>query len=634
MARKGKLKRWFVSMLSGVVVATTVMGTSVVSFAVDDNQPQLEDNQGDNNASANENQNADSNSDVQPTQETTEPEVKVTEVIVESGNGLVITTNPDSSQTANYDKEVSGMITPESTQAVIDEKTAEQESIKSNIEGQGGSYSYDISQDNAIVLVKKEVSAESKEDAEQKAEELGGEIKTTEVKPEEPMEITVGSEEEAQAEVDRMNASGDYKDATLVSTEDVTITAKQTDFKGKTVVYSYDEEGNEIKTEKENEYAFDGYHVESVEGKKNAYKIVITGGVDEIKIDLLSIAGTVYKEVWPGDEFYTSYTIVNESGDDYEISKYEKNVEGMARWAKKEAYDLNPDRYGRKLFEYYDEGRKATLVAFVPNDIREHGGSSMISGVIADLAIAHMTADLNKDGEITYDERHSWANDHANLSEEELLEFYHKVTGNEDTDIFNAWKDFFLQYAYTTQYWTGADRTNENSGQDGKDFFNNETIDLSAEGGETQFMMGQYFDINLMDNLYMQTRFSTFNEITIKALPKIRALIDYTAIRYSVEYDDEVEGYVVTISGSGSVPAPTPDPGPDPTPTPDPTPVITTPGDAPAVLGAQRELPGEAPAVLGARRAGTSDETNMVLRLIVIAASASVLVIARKRAHN
>jgi hypothetical protein len=110
--------------------------------------------------------------------------------------------------------------------------------------------------------------------------------------------------------------------------------------------------------------------------------------------------------------------------------------------------------------------------------------------------------------------------------------------------------------------------------------------------------------------------------------------MDYTAIRYSVEYDDEVEGYVVTISGSGSVPAPTPDPGPDPTPTPDPTPVITTPGDAPAVLGAQRELPGEAPAVLGARRAGTSDETNMVLRLIVIAASASVLVIARKRAHN
>lgn len=650
MARKSKLKKWFVSMLSGVIVTTTVMGTSVVAFAVDDNQQQLEENQngqGDNNAPDTENQDqeqdaATSYSSVDVPQQETTAEPKVTEVIVESGNGLVITTNPDSSQTASYDKEVSGMLTPESTQAVVDEKTAEQENIKSDIEGQGGSYSYEISQDETFVLVKKELAAESKEDAEQKAEEFNGEIKTTEVKPDKPMTKIFDTEEDAQAEVDSMNASGNYKDAKIVETSEAPLT-EQRDFEG----YYIDENGERV----DSEYSFNGYHIEEIESEQGEYatfKIVITGGVDTINIDLVSLPVTGVS----GDmTIYFKYIIVNESGDDYEFTEYNTSIDNLYKLVSTSKYNANPEKYGEKVDKYSNEKR----VAYIPNDIRMTDGRNRIADELArtNLAMAYYYTwkEAGSDENVPYDTmsyktRKEWAQreGNKNITQEDLLEFYNEVLGTNYDNVVDAWLGYLKSDIYQPgfmmndpdyeyDYW---EFWYDHKGEDknGSEFFKD--VDFSADSEEQSFVLGHHFSGPLMDNLYLSSRFTIFNEIKIEALRKISAVIDYTKIEYSVVYEDEAEGYVVTIIGNGSVPAPNPGPGPDPTPdpTPVPTPVVTTPGEAPAVLGAQRELPGEAPAVLGARRAGTSDETNMVLRLIVIAAAASVLVIARKRAHN
>lgn len=637
MARKGKLKKWFVSMLSGVIVTTTVMGTSVVAFAVDDNQQQLEENQngqGDNNTPDTENQDQSqdaatsySSADV-PQQETT-AEPKVTEVIVETGNGLVKTTNPDSSQTASYDKKISGMLTEESTQAVIDEKTAEQETIKSNIEGQGGSYSFTIESGEAVVVAKKEITDLSGDEV----EDIVTELEQTESVIKDTIKVDGKTEKKSEEKTFTSNEEADeYADNLVEENPKVTeatailidngVTATQTDFKSDES--TTDDEGHTI-------WTYDGYHIVELDVdesdpwcNKGLYKVVITGGLEEIKLDLAWFSKHYISQ--PGDEYEGSFIIENQSGDDYEIVDHTSTVGDIGRIAKASQYS---ESLGTKKYEV------GNYVVYEPNVIHVVDGRNMfnVSGkpsaaMIKDLAIAYFYAtDTNNDGVKDASERRAWAQDHLDITEEDLKKFYDDVTGVEHASAYEGWADFFNQYCWKTSF-----AKDDEKGTTGDEFFDKNLFDLSADSEGAQFKMFVQLDGPYTDNTYQSSAIRNIVELlTIRTLKKYR--IDITEETYSITYNEEANGFVVTVNGSGNIPGG--GGGDDPTPTPDPTPVITTPGEAPAVLGAQRELVApEAPAVLGARRAGTSDETNMVLRLIVIAAAASVLVIAKKRAHN
>lgn len=645
MARKGKLKRWFVSMLSSVVVTTTVMGTSVVSFAVDgENQPQLEENQtseGNNNKPEAEVQENDqeqvpdaatsfSTEGESQQEDTTEPEVKVTEVIVESGDGLVITTNPDSSQTANYDKKVSGMLTEESTQAVIDKKTAEQESIKSNIEGQGGSYSFTVESGETVVVATKEITNLSGEDVEDTVTELNqtetvlkDTIKVDAKTEEKSEEKTFTSQEEADEYAEKLVEEDPKVTEAVATLIDNGVTATQTDFKSEES--TTDEEGHTV-------WTYDGYHIVEIDLDesdpwcyKGLYKVVITGGLEEIKLDLAWF--TKHYIAMPGDEFEGSFIIENQSGDDYEIVDHSSTVGDIGRVISASSYS---ESLGTKK---YDIGN---YVVYEPEVVHVVNGENMfnVSGkpdaeMIKDLAIAYFKAtDTNNDGVKDKDERLAWASEHLDLTDEDLKKFYDEVTGVEHASVYEGWADFFDQYCWKTSF-----SKDDEKGTTGDEFFDKNLFDLSANSDGAQFTMNVLLDGPLTDNTYQSSAIRNIVELlTIRTLKKFN--IDITEETYSITYNEEINGFVVTVNGSGNIPGGGGGDDPDPTPT---TPTVTpaTPGEAPAVLGAQRELVApEAPAVLGARRAGTSDETNMVLRLIVIAAAASVLVIARKRAHN
>ncbi|RKM61246.1 hypothetical protein D6855_04975 [Butyrivibrio sp. CB08] len=663
MVKERKLRRWLVSVLSGAIVATSVLGSSFVSYAIEDyglDEPAA-DAPADNGGGEQD----------APTQDAPQQEPEVKEVITESGNGKVTTDNPDGSKTVSYDKQVSGMLTEESTAKVVDEKTAEQEQIKADIEGQGGSYSYTIETGETVVLIPQEpIPAESEEDANQIAEKLKEEnekAKNVKVK-EETVETPktenkdFASEEEAEAYVVELNKKDNIKDAKVVSTTEAgDVSATQVDKRGKRLV-----DGEWV----DDEFSFDGYHIvaENVEkspwGSTGKYKIVITGGVEEIKIDFDWIREQ--KTMQPGDEIVGSFVIVNESGDDYEIVDYMQSLDSIARWTSKEDYKNHKDEYGEFLYDFIDEDGDE-CVAYKPNVVTVVNGSNVLfdddpffdtekaGAQLKWYAISYFMPVYDEDRNIIdfhhnptlyntlLSEREDWCElNHGLINEEEIIKLYDAVIEKDpeksyDT-VFELWSEFFKQYGWDVTFSMNKETENGTtkiSEKDGSNFFTNDNMDFSADGGQIKFTVKFGLDGPLVDNFYEDSIIQAVSQLTIRALKKINAEISYTEIEkmYSVTYDEETDAYVVTINGDGYIPGDGgggDDPGTDPgTPT-----VTPTPGDAPAVLGAQRELPAEAPAVLGARRAGTSDETNMVLRLIVIAASASVLVLARKKSEN
>ena len=75
---------------------------------------------------------------------------------------------------------------------------------------------------------------------------------------------------------------------------------------------------------------FDGYHVEPIPTDQYsqvtvAYRIVVTGGLDEINIDLAEI----FEIMKNNDQMieYSEISLANESGDDYEIADYSSSLE-------------------------------------------------------------------------------------------------------------------------------------------------------------------------------------------------------------------------------------------------------------------------------------------------------------------
>ena len=411
--------------------------------------------------------------------------------------------------------------------------------------------------------------------------------------------------------------------ATLI---DNGVNATQTDFKSEES--TTDEEGHTV-------WTYDGYHIVEMEVDesdpwvpKGLYKVVITGGLEEINIDLAWFTKRYIAQ--PGDEFEGSFIIENQSGDDYEIVDHSSTVGDIGRVIEASKYS---ESLGEEMYRLFND----KYVVYAPNEVHVVNGRNMFNvGSSADedmikmLAIAWFYAeDKNHNDFKDESERRAWALEHLDITEEDLGRFYDDVTGVTHDSVYEGWVDFFNQYCWKTSF-----AKDDEKGTTGDEFFDKNKFDLSANSDGAQFTMNVLLDGPYTDNTYQSVAIRNILELlTIRTLKKFK--IDITEETYSITYNEEANGFVVTVNGSGNIPGGGGGDDPTPTPTPDPTPVITTPGEAPAVLGAQRELVApEAPAVLGARRAGTSDETNMVLRLIVIAAAASVLVIARKRAHN
>ena len=239
MARKGKLKRWFVSMLSGVIVATTVMGTSVVALAEEgDNQPQIEGNQndqGNDNAPENEDKEQDTGADSEDQPAQDESEVKE-DVIIHSGGDLVVITNPDSSKTVSYEDQISGMTTKERADQEYSKQVEKQEGIKADIEGQGGSYEYQVSEPKYDPLsTEKKEMFDTKDEADARAAEVSGNVGDEPEKVQSEKSITKNFlDEEAAKEYakDLVNNNENIISAKVVKSETIQISTEQTDREG------------------------------------------------------------------------------------------------------------------------------------------------------------------------------------------------------------------------------------------------------------------------------------------------------------------------------------------------------------------------------------------------------------------
>ncbi|MBQ6362786.1 MAG: hypothetical protein IJI62_02155, partial [Lachnospiraceae bacterium] len=97
-------------------------------------------------------------------------------------------------------------------------------------------------------------------------------------------------------------------------------------------------------------------------------------------------------------------------------------------------------------------------------------------------------------------------------------------------------------------------------------------------------------------------------------------------------YDIKVETGTLTIKERTTPPTP---PTPDPTPTP--TPTVTPPTNPGTVLGANRidpEIPLAEGRVLGAARAQTGDESNLLLWILLMLASAAGMAVAYRKARR
>ena len=476
----------------------------------------------------------------------------------------------------------------------------------------------------------------------------GGEVNTTQVETvKQENDKIFKSADEAEEYADNLVAENEnIISAEVVNVTEVSgVTATQTDFEG----YSIDENG--IKVESEDSHS--GYHVERSyddEGKElDSYRIVITGGVEEIQIDFAWI--TQQYLVTPGDTVVATFSIVNESGDDYEIVDYKQYFEGMARYSSISYYEAHRDELGEELYTL----EEYNIVVYKPKDLLSINGRKQYQNqyLLSTSAAAnyYYPDERDENGKIIvshYKDRQKWASENLPYSQEDLIAFYNEATGKEHEDAYEAWVDFFSQYGWKTTF-----GQNGATSESGSDFFNNEQLDLSADAEETSFSMKAEFDGPLMDNLYQMTVINTFYEIlTIKALTKVSASVQYTELqnKYSVSYNEESKSYVVTVNGSGEIPAPVVSElepeltlTPEVTPTPDSdtteedtvdvvtTTEVTIPETAvlPAVLGARREITSGAsePAVLGARRAATSDTTDIQLRIVIVLTAASISVI-------
>ena len=347
------IKRFIVTILTMAMVITSVAGIKVTAFAegtegapaAENTTPVAENTApvaestvpvAENTAPVAESTTpvAESTTPVTESAEPAAEEVAAEENITETGNGLVKTDNSDGSKTVEYDLSVTGMTSEESLQKVVDEKTTEQEEIKSDVESQNGTYTYEIT--TKVEEKEEDVTEEKSFESQEKLDDYVTELATQE----------------------------DIKNIEIVTTEQG-VTAEQVDFDG----YHVNEDGTVTESsDDEGIYYYNGYYVQY--NGNDSYNIVITGGVETITIDLSWLAEDAFvRDMWgdpePGDGTGYSVSIINESGDVYETTEYNTGTDGPYRYC---ATSKFKEEWGTVVSE--ENGR----TYYVPNDIRYLNG--------------------------------------------------------------------------------------------------------------------------------------------------------------------------------------------------------------------------------------------------------------------
>lgn len=457
--------------------------------------------------------------------------VNAYELASDSNATEIITVNEDDSITIHYEENIYD-IQPQDLDGIVDTKTAEQEEKKADIESQDGQYDYTINTTEEIIYTPVVVPADSYEQAEEIAAGHDGKILTEETVVETTVSETFDNLEAAQAYIDEIAAKHTIVEAVInVTPEQIIsgVTAQQIE---------------------EN-----GYHIVETE---TGYDIIITGGLEEISIDLAGLSAILE----PGDSISATFNIINESGDKYEIKEYSKATEGPYRYIRTTSFN---EEMGLAVGTLMD----GAYTYYIPNDfVKLHGRSSLATP--ADEVVKW----YNKKNDTTL----SYSQIRNVINDDLLLEYYNEILGKEYESLYDAWVENFNSRLWKTTY----------NGVDGQVFFS--TIDFDNDAITYNFKAT--IDGPATDNMYQSTVWGYIENLVLKVVDTIipasyEAVVTYEdkEYSYSVEYNEEDSSYTIEIVGDGFIPSveivippeeeedpviPEPEPTPKPEPKPEP----------------------------------------------------------------
>jgi len=447
-------------------------------------------------------------------------EKNINELTETESDSLEIIDNNDGSQTITYEETISD-VKEEDVENIVNDKTIEQEEIKESIENQNGTYDYNINVNEKQNIVEVIIPAEQKEEAESLATELEGEVITEENIIIQEVSETFDSLEKAQDFI--TNIEDNY----TVIESTITVSPEQ--------IIS----GVTVEQIEEN-----GYHC--IQNEDGSYDIIITGGLEQITIDLAYLSEVLE----PGDSVSAEIHIKNESGDEYEIESYNKETEGPFRYIRTVNYD-------ESMGEAVGTLMGGAYTYYIPNDIvKMHG--KMHLATPSDEVVKWYNEKNNT--RLSYGEIRNIINDDL------LLEYYNETLNKEYNSLYEAWVDNFNNRLWQTEY----------NGQKGEEFFK----ELEWKDDEISFVMTAGVDGAGTDNMYQNTVWGYIEQIVLRVVDTIipasyEASITYEDVEYeySVKYNEVEKNYTVEIKGEGSIPSveviiPEPEPNPEIIPEP------------------------------------------------------------------
>ena len=447
-------------------------------------------------------------------------EKNINELTETESDSLEIIDNNDGSQTITYEETISN-VKEEDVENIINDKTIEQEEIKESIENQNGTYDYNINVNEEQNIVEVIIPAEQKEEAESLATELEGEVITEENIIIQEVSETFDSLEKAQDFI--TNIEDNY----TVIESTITVSPEQ--------IIS----GITVEQIEEN-----GYHC--IQNKDGSYDIIITGGLEQITIDLAYLSEVLE----PGDSVSAEIHIKNESGDEYEIESYNKETEGPFRYIRTVSYD-------ESMGEAIGTLMGGAYTYYIPNDIvKMHG--KMHLATPSDEVVKWYNEKNNT--------RLSYGEIRNIITDDLLLEYYNETLNKEYNSLYEAWVDNFNNRLWQTEY----------NGQKGEKFFK----ELEWKDDEISFVMTAGVDGAGTDNMYQNAVWGYIEQIVLRVVDTIipasyEASITYEDVEYeySVKYNEVEKNYTVEIKGEGSIPSveviiPEPEPNPEIIPEP------------------------------------------------------------------
>lgn len=418
-----------------------------------------------------------------------------------SSDFLETITNEDGSRVITYEEVISN-IKEEEVETVVQDKTTEQEEIKESVENQDGTYNYNITVNEEQKITEVIVPAEQKEDAESLAADLGGEVLTEEQIIIQETSETFNSLEEAQ------NFITNIEDNHTIIESTITVTPEQ--------IIS----GVTVEQIEEN-----GYHC--IRNEDGSYDIIVTGGLEQITIDLAYLSAVLE----PGDSVSAEIHIKNESGDEYEIESYNKEVEGPFRY-------IRTVNYNESMGEAVGTLMGGAYTYYIPNDIvKMHGKTHLATP--SDEVVKWYNEKNNT--------RLSYSEIRSIITDDILLEYYNEVLNKEYDSLYEAWVDNFNDRLWQTKY----------NGQKGEEFF--ETLEW--ENNEFSFVVNAGVDGPGTDNMYQNSVWGYIEQIVLKVVNTIipatyEASVTYEDVeyQYSVKYNEIEKDYVIEIKGEGNIP--------------------------------------------------------------------------------